>query len=81
MTSVVEAALELVREQVVDRPPVDAGGLHPDDRHGVAAPSVRQREQPSGRRAELPDLPAAAAGAVRDPHAGGDLLLVDIEIA
>jgi hypothetical protein len=25
-------ALELVLEQVVDRPPVDAGGLHPNER-------------------------------------------------
>ena len=48
MASVVEPALELVLEQVEHRPPVDAGGLHPDHRHRVAAQPVRQREQPRG---------------------------------
>ena len=36
MARVVEPALELIFEQVEHGAPVDAGGLHPDDRHGGA---------------------------------------------
>ena len=79
MTSVEQLALELVLEQVVDRPPVHAGGLHPDDRHRPAPQPVRERDQPRGRRAKLADLLPAAAVAVRNAHAGGDLRLVNIE--
>ena len=79
MASVVEPALELVLQQIEHRPPVDAGGLHPDDGHRPAAQPVSQREQPRAGGGELPDLLAAAAGIVRDTDARGDLRLVDVE--
>ena len=79
MAGVEQLALELVLEQVEHGLPVDAGGLHPDDGHGVAAQPVRQRDQASGRRAKLADLLPAAAIAVPDAHARGDLGLVDVE--
>ncbi len=79
MTSVEQLALELILEQVPDRSPVHPGGLHPNDRHRPAAQPVGQRDQPCGRRAELADLLPAAAVAVRNANARGDLRFVDIE--
>jgi hypothetical protein len=79
VTGVVEPALELVFEQVVDRAPVDAGGLHPDDRHREAAKPIGQHQQPGGRRLKLADLLPAPAVAVGYPHARGHLRLVDVE--
>jgi hypothetical protein len=51
----VKPALELVLQQVEHRPPVHAGGLHPDHRHGVAA-------KPTISGFDLADLDQDTAG-------------------
>jgi hypothetical protein len=77
-----QVALELVLQQVEHRPPLHAGGLPPDDSHLKATQPVGQHDHTAGGRRELADLlPATTIVVHRDPHAGGDLRLVDIETA
>jgi hypothetical protein len=57
-----EPAIELVLTHVLDRPPVDAGRLHPHQRDPEAAQPVEQDQQPPSRRREAARLlPALAA--------------------
>ena len=79
VSRVVEPALELVLQQIEHRPPVHAGGLHPDHGHRETSQPVRERNQSGGGGRELGHLLAAAAVIVRDAHAHCDLRLVDVE--
>ena len=53
MLGVHEHELEVVFEQVVDRLPVDAGGLHRDVGDAEALEPVPEREQLGGHGREL----------------------------
>jgi hypothetical protein len=79
VASVVEPALEFALEQVEHRAPVHAGGLHPDDGHHPATQPVGEQQQPGRRALKLADLLPAPAVTIGNPHARGDLRLVDVE--
>jgi hypothetical protein len=76
-----EPELEVVLEQVVDRLPVDAGGLHRDVGDAEALEPVAQRQQLAGDRGELGPQLRAPALPIGHVHAGGHPLLVDVERA
>jgi hypothetical protein len=74
-----EQQLEVVLEQVPDRLPIHAGGLHHDLADGVRGQPVAQRQQPPDRRGELGHVRRAPTIGRRRAHASGDAGLVDIE--
>ena len=73
--------LEVAFQQVVDRLPVDARGLHGDVGDPGLGQPVRQSQQLFGHRAEGAYL--LLAGAILGQHqpAGNDRLLVDVQAA
>ena len=74
-----EHQLEVVFEDLPDRLPVDAGGLHRNVRDGERPQPIRQRQQPQHGRGELGDMRLAAPGSVSDPDARSHLRLMDIQ--
>ena len=79
VAGVEQPAPEVVLQDVIDRLPVHAGGLHPDGGHGMGGEPIAQRQQRRRGGAEgLDDLVASAARGGH-PHAGHDRILVDIE--
>jgi hypothetical protein len=81
VTGVDQHQLELVLEQMPDRLPVHAGCFHGDLRDAVSLQPVAKHKQPTYRRLELGHVRGPLAMLVGHPHAGGHLLLVDIERA
>ncbi len=71
-----EAAL---LEHIPDQLPVLAGGLHHDLADPLLREPVGQRLQLPGERRVGPDLLAASPGLTGRAHAGGDLVLADVE--
>ena len=51
-----QPALEVVFQQVVHRPPVHPGGLHPDHGHAKAGQPITQQHQPCRGRPKRPRL-------------------------
>ncbi len=76
---VAQRQLEVVFEDVPDRQPVHAGGLHRHMRDAVALQPVRQRQQACHGRGELGQMRHALPLSVRDPHARRDLRLMHVE--
>jgi hypothetical protein len=76
-----EPELVVVFEQVVDRLPIDARGLHRDVGDAETLEPVSEREQLGGHGRELGAQLGALALLVGFVDAGGDLVLVDVERA
>jgi len=81
VASVDQHQLEFRLQQVPDRLPVVAGGLHHDVRHAVCPQPVGQYQQPGHRRLELLDLADPLAVGARHPDARGHLRLMDVQRA
>jgi hypothetical protein len=79
--SVDQPELEVVLEQVVDRLPVDARGLHRHVRDTQTLEPISQRQQLAGHRLELGAQLCAIALRVGHVHAGSHLALMDVERA
>ena len=78
---VAERQLEVVFEQLPDRLPVDAGGLHRDVRDLMRGQPIAQCDQAPHRGLKLGQLRRAPPGGVGHAHTRGDLRLVHIERA
>src|SRR5436190_4351819 len=79
MLRVQKPALEALLEQVVDRLPVAAGRLHPDQRHPVTPQPIGQRHQPARRRLERARLLQPLATTTGHPYGRGNRVLVHIQ--
>jgi len=79
MLRVAQQQLKLALQDVPDRPPVDAGGLHRDVRDAVLSEPVTQRQQPAHRRLELPHQLRTRVALPGRAHARRHLLLVHIK--
>ena len=66
-------------EDGVDRPPIDAGALHPDMRHAQLPQPVAQGLEVGGHGAEVSDLLARFVARATDKDTGDDAGLVDIQ--
>src|SRR5438552_8965409 len=79
MLGVQKPALETLLEHVVDRLPVAAGRLHPDQRHPVTIQPIDERQELARRGREgtgfLQPLPVLTG----DAHSRGDRVLVHVE--
>jgi hypothetical protein len=74
-----EHQLEVVLQQMPDRLPIVAGGLHHDVRDLVRAQPVGHHQQPWHSRLKLLDELDATTSPIRDAHTGRDLRFVHVK--
>jgi hypothetical protein len=81
MPRVAQGELDVVFQDVPNRLPVDAGGLHRHVRDAMSGQPVTQSQQPRDSGRELGHLRPTDPYLIRHPHAGRDLRLMHVKRA